>query len=56
MPESSWTEVVGVIAHDLKTPITSVKGYLELIEQVGELNERQQQFSERALKDRKSVV
>ncbi|MBK8028612.1 MAG: HAMP domain-containing histidine kinase [Anaerolineae bacterium] len=55
MPESSWTEVVGVIAHDLKTPITSVKGYLELIEQVGELNERQQQFSERALNSLKHM-
>ena len=55
MPESKWTEVVGVIAHDLKTPITSVKGYLELIEQVGTLNERQQQFSERALNSLKHM-
>ncbi len=55
MPKSSWTEVVGVIAHDLKTPITSVKGYLELIEQAGTLNERQQQFSERALNSLKHM-
>lgn len=55
----SWTEVVGVIAHDLKTPITSVKGYLELIERVGTLNDRQQQFCERAqnsLKQMESLV
>lgn len=46
---STWTEVVSIIAHDLKTPISSVKGYIELMQVAGELNERQQQFSERAL-------
>lgn len=48
-------DVVSIIAHDLKTPITSVKGYLELIERVGTLNERQQQFSQRALNSLKQM-
>ncbi len=53
--QETWTEVVSVIAHDLKTPITSVKGYLELIQRVGPLNERQEQFSQRALNSLKQM-
>lgn len=43
-----WAELLDIVAHDLKTPITAVKGYIELIEQAGALNERQQMFAERA--------
>ncbi len=46
---NSWVEIVSVIAHDLKTPITSVKGFIELMKHSGPLNERQEHFSERAL-------
>lgn len=46
-PEA-WTDLLDVVAHDLKTPITAVKGYLELIEQAGELNEAQQGYADRA--------
>jgi two-component system, sensor histidine kinase and response regulator len=35
--------------HDLKTPISAVKGYVDLIRHVGPLNERQQHYAERAL-------
>lgn len=42
-------DLLAVVAHDLKTPITSVRGYIELVGKFGELNERQQQFCERAL-------
>jgi signal transduction histidine kinase len=45
----SWTELLGVIVHDLKQPITAVKGYIELFQQAGPMNDRQQRFSDRAL-------
>lgn len=44
-----WNELLGVVAHDLKTPISAVKGFVELMQHVGPLNERQMHFSERAL-------
>lgn len=34
--------------HDLKTPLSAVKSYVELIEHSGELNERQQRFCHQA--------
>ncbi|MBI1259450.1 MAG: hypothetical protein GC204_18435 [Chloroflexi bacterium] len=49
MSEPNWVDVVSIIAHDLKTPITSARGYIELIKYSGELNERQEYFNERAL-------
>ncbi len=42
-------DLLAIAAHDLKTPITAVRGYIELIEKVGELNDRQHHFCERAL-------
>jgi len=38
-----------IIAHDLKTPIGSVMGSLDLIRELGPLNERQLHFAERAM-------
>lgn len=52
MPGKSTTfqeDVLANVAHELKTPITAVRGYVELIEQFGELNERQKQYHERAM-------
>lgn len=36
-------------AHDLKTPLSAIKSFIELMEAAGELNERQQHFAYRAL-------
>jgi two-component system phosphate regulon sensor histidine kinase PhoR len=44
-----WNDLLGVVAHDLKTPISAVKGFIELIQHTGPLNDRQTHFSERAL-------
>ncbi len=42
-------DLLQVIAHDLKTPISAAKSFIELIEQAGPLNEQQQTFSARAV-------
>ena len=44
-----YTDLISVVAHDLKTPISAVKGFIDLVQQAGPLNERQQHFSDRAL-------
>lgn len=42
------TEFVGIVAHDLKAPMTSIRGYADLMAMQGEnLNERQHKFLER---------
>lgn len=45
-PKADW---LNAVAHALKTPINSVSGCLDLIQQLGPLNERQQQFADRAM-------
>jgi signal transduction histidine kinase len=44
-PENEW---LNMVAHDLKTPINAVRGCLELVQQLGPLNERQKHFADRA--------
>jgi two-component system OmpR family sensor kinase len=46
---SSETEFVSNLVHDLKTPLSAVKGFIELIQQSGPLNDQQMRFSNRAL-------
>jgi K+-sensing histidine kinase KdpD len=42
------TEFVGIVAHDLKAPMTSIRGYADLMAMQGEnLNERQHKFLQR---------
>jgi signal transduction histidine kinase len=45
-PKAEW---LNAVAHDLKTPINSVRGCIELVQQLGPLNERQRYFSDRAM-------
>lgn len=40
---------LNAVAHDLKTPINSVRGCIELVQQLGPLNERQKHFAEKAM-------
>jgi signal transduction histidine kinase len=44
-----WTDLLREVAHDLKTPITAVSGYIQLIQNAGPLNENQMHFSDRSL-------
>lgn len=41
------SEFVGIVAHDLKAPMTSILGYSDLTLLQGNLSERQRQFQER---------
>ena len=42
-------DLVTVVAHDLKSPISAVRGNIELIAQAGSLNESQKHFYDRAM-------
>lgn len=39
--KSEW---VATVSHDLRTPLTAIQSYIELLSRVGPLNEQQQQF------------
>ncbi|MCS6908561.1 MAG: ATP-binding protein [Anaerolineales bacterium] len=41
------SEFVSAVSHDLRSPLTAILGYTELIAKVGPLNERQQEFIKR---------
>jgi signal transduction histidine kinase/FixJ family two-component response regulator len=41
------SEFVTTVSHDLRSPLTAILGYVELIERAGKLNEQQQEFTQR---------
>jgi two-component system NtrC family sensor kinase len=41
------SEFVTTVSHDLRSPLTAILGYIELVERAGELNQRQKEFVER---------
>lgn len=41
------SEFVATVSHDLRTPLTTIQGYTELLPKVGPLNEKQRQFVQR---------
>ncbi|MGB9640636.1 MAG: ATP-binding protein, partial [Anaerolineales bacterium] len=41
------TEFVNAVSHDLRSPLTAILGYTELIKRVGEINERQYEYLRR---------
>ncbi|HEX2995645.1 MAG TPA: HAMP domain-containing sensor histidine kinase, partial [Anaerolineales bacterium] len=41
------SEIVHTVSHDLRSPLTSVIGYTELVERAGPLNEQQRDFVQR---------
>ena len=43
------SDLVAVVAHELKSPISAVRGYIELVGQAGELSEIQLRYCDRAM-------
>jgi two-component system, OmpR family, phosphate regulon sensor histidine kinase PhoR len=41
------SEFVGTVSHDLRSPLTSILGYVELIDRVGPVNDTQREFIQR---------
>lgn len=41
------SEFVSVVSHDLRSPLTSILGYVQLLERAGELNDAQREFVRR---------
>lgn len=41
------SEFVTTVSHDLRSPLTAILGYVELIERAGDINEQQREFVER---------
>ncbi|MBN1178890.1 MAG: response regulator [Anaerolineae bacterium] len=41
------SEFVSTVSHDLRTPLTTIQGYITLLQRVGPLNEQQQEFVQR---------
>ncbi|MDX2160688.1 MAG: HAMP domain-containing sensor histidine kinase [bacterium] len=46
--QDHWMQILSTIVHDLKAPLSSAKTLIDGIGEVGELNEKQRHFSERA--------
>jgi len=41
------SDYVNAVSHDLRSPLTAILGYVELIERAGEINDQQREFIER---------
>ncbi len=41
------TDFVNAVSHDLRSPLTAILGYVELLERVGEVNAQQKEFIQR---------
>lgn len=49
-------EFVSMISHDLRSPLTAIMGYIDLLERVGPVNDRQREFIGRVLESVQSVT
>ena len=50
------SEFVSIVSHDLRTPLTTIRGYVGLLPRVGPLNDTQQDFVARVERSTDSIV
>ena len=50
------SEFVSTVSHDLRTPLTTIQGYIDLLPRVGPLNEQQGQFIDRVQKSLSAIT
>ncbi|MER3401545.1 MAG: hypothetical protein C4313_10595 [Thermoflexus sp.] len=50
------SEFVSIVSHDVRTPLTTIRGYVSLLPRVGPLNPRQQEFVERVERAMQTIV
>jgi two-component system, OmpR family, phosphate regulon sensor histidine kinase PhoR len=50
------SEFVSIVSHDLRTPLTAIRGYVSLLPRVGPLTEMQQDFVARVERSMDSIV
>ncbi|HEX3052561.1 MAG TPA: ATP-binding protein [Aggregatilineaceae bacterium] len=43
----NMSEFLSTVSHDMRSPLTFMKGYLDMLGMIGELNERQTEFAEK---------
>jgi two-component system phosphate regulon sensor histidine kinase PhoR len=49
-------EFVSTVSHDLRSPLTAILGYVDLLDRVGPLNEQQREFTRRVQNSVKSIT
>ncbi len=50
------SEFISIVSHDLRTPLTTIRGYIELLPRAGPLNATQQDFVERVERSTRNIV
>ena len=50
------SELVTTVSHDLRTPLTTILGYAELIERVGDVNDQQREFIQKIKSSVKNIT
>jgi signal transduction histidine kinase/CheY-like chemotaxis protein len=50
------SEFVSIVSHDLRTPLTAIRGYVSLLARVGPLNDQQMDFVARVERSMDSIV
>lgn len=50
------TDFVNAVSHDLRSPLTAILGYVELLERVGEVNPQQKEFIQRVRMSVQSIT
>jgi two-component system NtrC family sensor kinase len=50
------SEFISIVSHDLRTPLTTIRGYLELLSRIGPLTAQQEEFVERIKRSTTHII